>query len=265
MAFLFGKLVFLVLRPSNLLLILALAGVVGLAFRRRFAASLVGVAVLLMAVCTLLPVGVWLTVPLEDRFPPPQDDPVRVDGIVVLGGGIDGQITAARGQPSFGATMERFAAIPELAQRYPAARILFTGGVSWSAGSEEATEAVVIGRFLARQGVPDGRVVLEDRARSTRDNALLTLPLARPQPGERWLLVTSAMHMPRAIGVFRRAGWPELLPWPVDFRSTGRLEWSGEPSLGARLAELDQAAYEWWGLLYYRLLGYTDAIFPGPA
>ena len=161
--------------------------------------------------------------------------------------------------------MERFAAIPELARRYPAAQILFTGGVSWSGSSDVATEAAVIGRFLARQGVPDGRVVLEDRARSTRDNALLTLQLARPRPGERWLLVTSAMHMPRAIGVFRRAGWPELQPWPVDYRSTGRLEWVGEPSLATRLTELDQAAYEWWGLLYYRLLGYTDAIFPGPA
>ena len=90
--------------------------------------------------------------------------------------------------------------------------------------------------------------MLEDRARSTRDNALLTLPLARPQPGERWLLVTSAMHMPRSIGVFRRAGWPELQPWPVDYRTTGRLELAGEPSMGARLAELDAGGLRVVGL-----------------
>jgi uncharacterized SAM-binding protein YcdF (DUF218 family) len=265
MAFLIGKLAFLLLRPSNLLLLIAVAGVVGLLLRRRFGAPLVGVAVAAMAVCTLVPVGLWLAVPLENRFPPPPGDPARVDGIIVLGGGIDGRITQARGQPSFGATMERFAAIPELARRYPGARILFTGGVAWGGGSGAYPEAAVIARFLVGQGVPDGRVLLEDQARSTRANAMLTLRLARPQPGERWLLVTSAMHMPRSIGVFRRAGWPELRPWPVDYRSTGRFEWLGEPSLGQRLTELDLAAYEWWGLLYYRWLRYTDAIFPGPA
>lgn len=262
MTFLFGKLAFLVLRPSNLLLILALAGIAGWACRRRFGKSLVVAAVLLMAVCTVLPVGLWLTAPLEDRFPLPEVDPPGVEGIVVLGGGIDGRVSVARGQPSFGASMERFAAIPELARRFPAARILFTGGVAWNAGSDATTEAAVVARFLAHQGMPDGRVELEERARSTRDNALLTLQLARPRAGERWLLVTSAMHVPRAIGAFRRAGWPELQPWPVDYRTTGRLDLGGEPSMGARLSELDQAAYEWWGLLYYRLLGYTDAIFP---
>ena len=90
----------------------------------------------------------------------------------------------------------------------------------------------MIAQFLARQGLPEGRVMLEDRARSTRDNAIFSLPLARPQPGERWLLVTSAMHMPRSIGVFRSAGWPELQPWPVDYRTTGRMELAGEPVMG---------------------------------
>ncbi len=262
MTFLFGKLAFLVLRPSNLLLILALAGIGGWACRRRFGKSLVVAAVLSMAVCTVLPVGLWLTAPLEDHFPQPEVDPPRVDGIVVLGGGIDGRVSMARGQPSFGESMERFAAIPELARRFPAARILFTGGVAWNAGSGDTTEAAVVGRFLAQQGMAHGRVEFEDRARSTRDNALLTLQLARPRPSERWILVTSAMHLPRAIGAFRRAGWPELQPWPVDYRTTGRPDLVGEPSMGARLSELDQAAYEWLGLLYYRLLGYTDAIFP---
>ena len=72
------------------------------------------------------------------------------------------------------------------------------------------------------------------------------------------------MHMPRSMGVFRGAGWPELTPWPVDYRTTGSAWPMRQPSLGARLAELDDAAYEWYGLVYYRLLGYTDALFPAP-
>jgi uncharacterized SAM-binding protein YcdF (DUF218 family) len=263
-AYLIGKVVFLVLQPSNLLLLTALLGLLATALRRRWGNRLLASAILAIALCTALPVGDWLTLPLEDRFPAPVDYPAKVDGIVVLGGGVDAALSEARGQPSFRETMERFAAIPELARRFPRARIVFTGGVSWTARGASLSEADVIALFLRRQGLPDGRVILEGRSRSTRDNALLARPLAQPAPGERWLLVTSALHMPRSIGVFRRAGWPEMQPWPVDYRTTGSLGALDVPRMGARLAELDQAAYEWYGLIYYRLLGYTDALFPGP-
>jgi uncharacterized SAM-binding protein YcdF (DUF218 family) len=264
MAYIVGKLVWLVLRPSNLLLLTALAGAFGLGRRRAWPAALVRTGLLAMLACTLLPVGYWLTVPLENRFPRPASD-LRVDGIVVLGGGVEAAVTQARGVPSFRDTLERFAAIPELARHYPEARILFTGGMAWTgAGESGLSEAAVVRRFLEQQGMPPGRVLFEDRARSTRENALFALALAEPRPEERWLLVTSAKHMPRAIGVFRAAGWPELLAWPVDYRTTGRIELGPPPYLGARLDELDEAAHEWFGLLYYRALGYTGSLWPGP-
>jgi uncharacterized SAM-binding protein YcdF (DUF218 family) len=142
---------------------------------------------------------------------------------------------------------------------------VFTGGVAWGDGDAvDVSEARVIALFLARQDVPEGRVLLEAEARSTRDNAILALPLAQPKPGEQWLLVTSAAHMPRSIGAFRRAGWPEMVAWPVDYRTAGAFEPVGEPNVASRLDQLDQAVYEWYGLFCYWLLGYTDAIFPGP-
>jgi uncharacterized SAM-binding protein YcdF (DUF218 family) len=168
MAFLLGKLAFVVLRPSNLLLLLAVLGVVGLVPRRRWGARLATASVAAMAICTLLPVGRWLSIPLEERFARPVGYPERVDGVVVLGGGVDQAVTRARGTPSFRASMERFAAIPELARRYPDAKILFTGGRSWTAGEDAYTEAEVIRRFLSAQGLPEDRVLFEDRATSTR-------------------------------------------------------------------------------------------------
>jgi uncharacterized SAM-binding protein YcdF (DUF218 family) len=264
MAFIAGKLTFLLLRPSNFLLLLALVGAVGVAVRRRWGTRLLVAVVLLMVAGTLLPVGIWLSIPLENRFQGSGGEIDQVDGIVVLGGGVDGMLTRARGQPSFRDSMERFAAIPELARRFPQAKIVFTGGTSWTNSAEGWSEARVVEQFLQAQGVPEDRVILEDRARSTRENAQLALPLAEPHPGERWLLVTSAMHMPRSIGVFRRAGWPELVPWPVDFRTTGSWTLVGAPSMARRLSELDDAAYEWYGLLYYWLLDSTDAPFPAP-
>jgi uncharacterized SAM-binding protein YcdF (DUF218 family) len=266
MTYVAGRIVWLLLRPSNLLLLMALVGVLGMGRRRRpWAARLVTASVLLMTLVTLLPVGLWLTIPLEARFPRPAEIPRQVDGIVVLGGGVQGWLTRARGVPSFDATMERFASIPDLARRYPDARILFTGGTAWDNRGSGWTEARVIRQFLADQGLPPDRVTFEDRAQSTRENAVFSLQLAGPQPGQRWLLVTSAKHMPRAMGVFRAAGWPELEPWPVDYRTKGTFGLEGETVLSSRLYELDEAAYEWYGLLYYRLLGYTRSILPGPA
>jgi uncharacterized SAM-binding protein YcdF (DUF218 family) len=264
MAYAIGKLAYYVLQPSNLLLILSLAGLLGALWRRRWGLPLAAAAVSCIAVCTLLPIGNWLAIPLENRFPAPSGYPADIDGIVVLGGGADGGITRDRGQPSFRETMERFAAIPELARQYPQARLVFTGGPGWNSAAGDLSEAEVIGQFIVRQGLPRDRVLLEGMSRSTRQNALLSSSLAQPRPGERWLLVTSATHMPRAMGVFRRAGWPEMLPWPVDYRTSGRFGSLDEPRMGARMAEIDQAAYEWYGLVYYRLLGYTDDLFPRP-
>ena len=264
MAYLAGKIAFVLLRPSNLLLLLGLAGLVGALARRRWGRPSMAASLLALAAAAALPFGHWLLLPLEDRFPAPATYPDRVAGVVVLGGGVDTRISAVRGQASFKETMERFAAIPELARRYPDAPIVFTGGMAWNAGARDVPEAQVIAQFLERQGLPAARVILEPRARSTRDNATLVRELVRPEPNQRWLLVTSAAHMPRAVGVFRRAGWPEPLPWPVDYRTTGapaEIEW---PSLGPRLQQLDEAAYEWYALVYYRLLGYTDALLPGP-
>jgi uncharacterized SAM-binding protein YcdF (DUF218 family) len=264
MVFVLGKLGWLLLRPSNLLLLLALIGLLGLWRRRPWAPRLLAASLAVTAACVLLPVGNWLTVPLENRFPRPPALPEQVDGVVFLGGGIDGTVTFARGVPSFGETMERFAAILELARQLPNARLVFTGGTAWRDRGTDHTEAAVIRRFLADQGLSEGRVALEARARSTRENALLTLELMQPRLGERWLLVTSAKHMPRAIGVFRRAGWPGIEAWPVDYHTTGAFWELADPLASVRLVELDEAAYEWFGLLYYRLLGYTDGILPGP-
>ncbi len=116
-------------------------------------------------------------------------------------------------------------------------------------------------------GIARDRVTLESRSRNTAENAAFTRVLVEPKPGERWLLVTSALHMPRAIGCFRRAGFP-VEAYPVDWTTPRRLSLapllpSFEPGRGLR--ELDSAAHEWLGLLAYWLTGRTSAFLPGPA
>ena len=172
--------------------------------------------------------------------------------------------TAARGQPSFGASMERFAAIPELARRFPAARILFTGGVAWNTGGDDTTEAAVVapiprpagdGRRARRAG---GSCPVDPGQRAACPAAGAPAPWRALAPGH---LGHAHAALDRRIPPRRLARAAALAGRLSNHRQAGL---GGEPSMGARLSELDQAAYEWWGLLYYRLLGYTDAIFPAP-
>lgn len=109
------------------------------------------------------------------------------------------------------------------------------------------------------------RLVLESRSRNTYENAVFTRRMVSPEPGETWLLVTSAFHMPRAKALFDKAGFPTV-PWPVDYRTTGR-EGIGllrdNPLDSLQTTTL--AIREWTGLLAYRLTGRIDSLFPGPA
>lgn len=262
MSWVLGKLVWTLLRPSTFLLILALVGL-ALAWRgRRAGLALATVAVGLMALATVLPIGLWLGRPLETRFPQPAL-PDRVDGVVVLGGGTEPQLFIGNGRPDFDEAGDRYLALLELARRYPLARILFTGGIGRIEGQPVA-ETEVVAALWARHGLPAERLELDREARNTIENARNSLALARPRPGETWLLVTTAKHMPRSVGCFRAAGFP-VLPFPVDFRSARALELKADFRMADRLWDLDEAAYEWYGLFYYWLLGHIDTLLPGPS
>jgi len=258
-----SKLLWPLAQPSNLLILLLLVGVLALGLgRQRLARALLfGVAAVLVPIA-VLPVGQWLLTPLENRFPAPTALPDRVDGVIVLGGGTDLEITAARGQVALQDSAERFTTLIELAHRYPDARLVLTSGETWLSGVA-LSEAEAVRRFYQKLGWDVGRVTFEDRARNTHENAVFSRELVRPAPGERWLLVTSASHMPRAVGVFRQAGWP-VLAYPVDYQTTGGVRlWAGLDA-AARLREFDGAIKAWLGLVAYRLSHRSSALFPAP-
>ncbi len=249
MSFVIPKLAGLLLRPS---VVLVLCALLGLALRRPSLAW-IGVAGLLAIV--LLPLDQWAARPLEDRHPRPPR-PAHVDGVLVLGGALEQDIYADRGIPSLNGAAERMTELAALARRYPQARLVFTGG-SGHLLADDATEADDARALFTALGVPPARMTYESTSRTTWDNAVFTRRLIGPQPGQTWLLVTSAMHMPRALGAFRAAGW-EVLPWPVAYKTRGRgLRWEETP--GQRLGLLDAALHEWLGLLAYRLEGHWRA------
>lgn len=262
MLFVFSKLFWVSAVPGNLLL-LALA--LGLVLRQRAPRAgrgLLALSTSSFLLVLLLPVGQWAARPLEERFSPPAPLPERVEGVILLGGGLDPLVSQSRDQPTLTESAERLTAIVYLARRYPAARIVLAGG-SGSVLHPNVKEAPWARTFLEQMGVDVGRVQLDSESRNTFENAVFARRLAAPRPADRWLLVTSAIHMPRAVGCFRRIHW-EVTPYPVDFRTVRGLSfWSGF-DFAAGLALLDAAAKEWVGLGAYYVLGRTAALFPGP-
>jgi uncharacterized SAM-binding protein YcdF (DUF218 family) len=181
----------------------------------------------------------------------------------VLGGALGPAMTVARDQAALNESAERITIVAELARRYPKARIVYSGGDGTLRGADPR-EADLILPVLESFGISRDRIVLENSSRNTYENAAMSKALLDPRPGERWLLVTSAHHMPRSVGCFRRAGFP-VEPYPVDWRTRG----DGDlltpfHTLSAGLARTDVAVREWIGLAAYWVTGRSSALFPGP-
>ncbi|MGH7126273.1 MAG: YdcF family protein [Stellaceae bacterium] len=264
MMFLLDKAFWSIAAPGDFLVLLLAIGTLSLLVtHRRRGMGLIAAATIGFLAIWILPIGDWLLLPLEDRFPPPAELPAQLEGIIVLGGAVDEVVSQARGQIKLTEAGDRLATGVLLAQRHPAARVLLVGG-SGRFIPGEMSEAEAMRRFFVARGVDPTRISLETRSRTTYENAVFAAEVARPQPGEAWLLVTSAAHMPRAVGCFRRAGW-SIIPYPVDYRTTGHERIVSGLLFADELVLATGAVREWVGLAAYRILGRTDALFPGPS
>jgi uncharacterized SAM-binding protein YcdF (DUF218 family) len=250
--------------PINFMIELGIVSVVLMATRfAAFGRKLAAATLILLALAAFSPLGNLLLYPLESRLPPWDPSRGAPDGIIVLGGSIDTDLSAAHRTPVVAHAADRMLAPADLARRYPNARIVFTGG-SANLVATEAREADYTAPILESLGIPKERLILERDSRNTWENAIFTKQLVTPKPGERWLLVTSAFHMPRAMGIFRKAGF-DVEAYPVDWRMGGRDGLFAFTRNGADgLGKTDVAVREWIGLLAYRIMGRTGELLPGP-
>jgi uncharacterized SAM-binding protein YcdF (DUF218 family) len=200
---------------------------------------------------------------LEERFPRPAALPERIDGILVLGGAVDPALSLAYGETVFNGSVVRVLAGINLARQHPEAKLALVGGEGGfnPVGFAESRATL---SFVVEEGIPLARVILEDRSRSTHENAVYAKEMIRPEPGATWVLVTSAFHMPRAVASFAAVGWP-VIPYPVDYKVDPRTGLRPNFSLLDGLGTATLAGKEWAGLLGYRLMGWTRDLFPAPA
>lgn len=266
MFFPLSKMLFFAITPSNFLILVGLLGCL-LAFatrRRRLGAALAVFGLVGLLVAGLSPLSYLALLPLEQRFPEFADDGRPIAGIIVLGGGVEAGLSSARGQIVVNDAGERPIYFADLARRYPQARLVFSGG-SGSLQDGSVAEADIVSRLGDTLSLPRSRLILENLSRNTRENAAFSAQLVQPKPGERWLLLTSAWHMPRAVGCFRKAGF-EVVAYPVDYRTRGWIDATRTNSFASDgLLALDLATKEWVGLAAYKLAGYSKSWFPAPA
>jgi uncharacterized SAM-binding protein YcdF (DUF218 family) len=263
MFFYLSKVFWFFIQPLNLTIFLLLAGLVAAMIgRRRLAVTGSVLAFLILGLSAWTSLGAMMLNPLEERFARPPL-PEKVDGIVVLGGGFEGAINLARGGYELNSGGDRMVETAILARRFPTARVVVSGGTG-ELFLEGEGDAATAPRLLTAFGVTADRLILENKSRNTYENAVFTKELVTSKPGETWLLVTSAFHMPRAKALFDKAGFATI-PWPVDYRTTGR-EGIGlfRDNPADSLQVTTMAIREWIGLFAYWISGRIDQPFPAP-
>jgi len=251
------------LSPSQVLLGAAILGALLLALGRneigRRLCIISGAAILLFG---LLPLSHYIVYALENRFPQPAL-PLQITGIVLMAGAERPAATEEYGEPQLNSFAARYTTTLRLAATYPDARVVFTGGPPANSRTNRLEQTGVARTLLPTVGVVPSRLTFEERSTDTCESAANTKALLQPKPGESWVVVTSAIHIPRTIACFRAVGW-DVIPKPADYQVVIGAWNSGSFRIAANLALLDTALHEWLGLLYYRLTGRTQEFFPSP-
>jgi uncharacterized SAM-binding protein YcdF (DUF218 family) len=249
--FYLSKILDVFLTPLAWTVLLVLVGIAGPP-RRRWVAAL-GVALLLFF--SLESVSNALYRSLEEPPLRTYKSGVTYDVVILLGGVVDDRAVFTSGERSFNDNNERLLETYDLLRTGAAKNAIISGGVV-SANRSQVVEAHALTDQLVAWGIAPKRIVIEDKAKNTHENAVESAAIVRAQGWKSVLIVTSANHMPRAYGCFRAEGL-DVDTKPVDFRSYGSA-FSGELIPRAEYLQASSAAIrEWFGRWIYRLRGYS--------
>jgi len=256
-----SKLVWGILSPTNLIVLLFSLGTLLLLFGRIKAAKWLLILTSVMS-CSLLiyPISDLVMYPLESRFSKPSELPKNIDGIIILGGGENLKQSISWGETELGNGGDRFVAAAILARQYPQAPIIFSGGNGLLHFDTSANEGQIARSFFISMGIEEERLIIESKSRNTNENFLLMIPML-PRIQGTYLLVTSAFHMPRSVGIARQNKL-DVIPYPVDYRSNQPSLRQLDFDLFEHLEVLEPAWKEWIGLTVYYLTERTSEWLP---
>jgi uncharacterized SAM-binding protein YcdF (DUF218 family) len=260
--FLVSKIFWLLAQPLSLTFALMVAGFTAmLAGYQRLGLAGIGLAGLVLFITLFTTTGSVLLQQLENRFSKPAALPEGLACIIVLGGAFENEVMASRGGIEFNQAADRFIEALRVARLVPQARILVSGGDGSLSGDYQG-DADAADIFFPTFGIPRDRLIREGASRTTFENAANTRTILAESGLSDCLLITSAFHMPRAVGLFRKLDI-SVTPWPTDYRTSGKVRLGfdfSQPALNAQLTTT--AVREWIGLAAYAMTGRTSALFP---
>lgn len=259
--FILSKVAWIALSPSNLIISFICLGTLFLIFNQLTLAKLCLIPTMLFSVTLLIyPISDYLMFPLENRFHKPEPLPKNIDGIIVLGGGEERKLSLDWKTAEMGLGGDRFIAAAKLAKIYPNAPVLFAGGSGLLDSSYSIDEQNIAEQLLTAVGINEQKLTIESRSRNTYENFSFIHPLL-PKGNGQYLLVTSAFHMPRAMGIARKQG-VNVIAYPVDYRSNSAEFRQYDFNVFDHLQVLEPAWREWIGLTVYYWTGKTGSWFP---
>jgi len=214
---------------------------------------------------TVLPVGEWLEHHLEMRFPTQTDVSSDIVGVITLAGSIDIETYKESGLTEFESSSDRILEMIRMSKMYPNLPIIYTGG-DGALMSSGVSEADIVAAWMVQAELAKPNIKFETSSRNTFENAVFSRALVKQQwptlLNGKWLLITSARHMPRAVGTFHKAGW-NIEPWPVDYETANGILLTSL-NVSRSISSMSRALKEWVGLTAYYWTDRTSEWFPAP-
>lgn len=259
--FYISKLIWLFFSPDSLLLILVVFSLILLYLgKTRLAKITLTITSLLLILIALLPIGEWLLYPLESRFQTNPTLPEKIDGIIVLSGAENSELSSLWEQVELNAAAERDLTFIWLAKKHPNAKLIFTGG-SGSLTKQEFKGTDIAKKLFRQLDFNTNKIIFESESRNTYENIIYSKNIFKPNKNESWILITTGWHMPRSVGISCKAGWP-VIPFPVDHQTKKGDLFRIDFNLSGNLETLKIGIKEWMGLFAYYLSGKTTSLFP---
>lgn len=256
--FLLGKALWLILAPSHFLLLILLLGVILFKFKPNLSYRLSRSVTIVLLLIALTPVEHLILAPLEHRISAP-NSLRHIDSIVVLGGGQQKKQSHQFPYSGFGQHTGRMIAAIDLAKQLNVP-LIFVGGQE-QATQELYLESTSLKTLVKMADLPSNQVFINDQSNDTYDNATKAKKILAAQQLNHSLLITSAAHMPRALGVFQQQQI-NITPFPVEYKLSNESHWFSPISLVKKLYLIEYGVHEWLGLAKYYLLGMTPSFFP---
>lgn len=256
-----------ILQPSNLLILTLVIGFLIAKFSkersktRTRAQKLIFITLFVLAFSGFTNLSTWLLWPLEGRFSDYTNvtDQGPYSGIIVLSGSEKAALSGTYNQVHFSNHGERLTETAKLATMFPALPIIHSGGTRADQGGWSENDVAKL--FFENSGINLKRVRFDDKSYNTYTNAIESEKLIAPTETGKWLLVTSAFHMPRSVAAFQETSI-NIQPYPVGYMT--RLKRQGLLNLNAseNLMMLDWAVHEYIGLVAYYITGRSSSLYP---